>query len=144
MTATMQRLENVQLATMNDAGYGLIEDGVIIFDHEQIHFAGQRSDAPMIAAETINGNGGLVTPGLIDCHTHLVWAGSRADEFAKRLHGVSYADIAAQGGGIAATVRATRAASEEDLITMTMPRLEALLREGVTTVEIKSGYGLSL
>jgi len=144
MTATMQRLENVRLATMTGEGYGLIDDGVIVFDHEQIHFAGKRNEAPDVTAEIIDGQGGLVTPGLIDCHTHLVWAGSRADEFAKRLHGVSYAEIAAQGGGIAATVRATRAASEHDLVKVTTPRLQALVREGVTTVEIKSGYGLSL
>ncbi|HRP95973.1 MAG TPA: imidazolonepropionase, partial [Rhodocyclaceae bacterium] len=88
------------------------------------------------------GRGGLMTPGLIDCHTHLVFAGNRADEFERRLEGASYADIARAGGGILATVRATRAASEDALVASTVPRLAALIADGVTTVEIKSGYGL--
>ena len=90
------------------------------------------------------GRGGVMTPGLVDCHTHLVYAGNRADEFEKRLEGVSYAEIAKAGGGILSTVRATRATSEEQLIAASLPRLQALLAEGVTTVEIKSGYGLSV
>jgi imidazolonepropionase len=90
------------------------------------------------------GRGGVMTPGLVDCHTHLVYAGNRADEFEQRLEGVSYAEIAKAGGGILSTVRATRAASEEQLIAASLPRLDALLNEGVTTVEIKSGYGLSV
>ena len=89
-------------------------------------------------------SGGVITPGLIDCHTHLVFAGHRAAEFEQRLEGVSYADIAAAGGGILSTVRAVRAASEDELVAQTRPRLEALIADGVTTVEIKSGYGLSL
>lgn len=144
MAATLQRISNVHLATMVGEGYGLIQDGVIIFDQQQIHYAGPRESAPSVTANDIDGRGGFITPGLIDCHTHLVWAGSRADEFAQRLHGVSYAEIAANGGGIAATVRATRAATEAELVKVTTPRLQALMAEGVTTIEIKSGYGLSL
>nr|WP_298144241.1 imidazolonepropionase [uncultured Pseudomonas sp.] len=90
------------------------------------------------------GSGGVMTPGLIDCHTHLVYAGNRADEFEQRLEGVAYAEIAKAGGGILSSVRATRAASEEQLLAQSLPRLQALLADGVTTVEIKSGYGLSV
>lgn len=100
--------------------------------------AEQRGDCALMAS------GGVITPGLIDCHTHLVFAGQRAAEFEQRLEGASYADIAAAGGGILSTVRAVRAASEDDLMAQTRPRLEALLADGVTTIEIKSGYGLSL
>src|SRR5690554_3557450 len=139
MAATLQRIHSVRIATMVGEGYGLIEKGVIVFDAEQIHYVGPTADEPSAyqSIAGIDGMGKLVTPGLIDCHTHLVWAGSRADEFAQRLHGVSYADIAAQGGGIAATVRATRAASEDELVQVTTPRLNALMAEGVTTEEIK-------
>ena len=86
----------------------------------------------------------LITPGLIDCHTHLVFAGNRANEFEQRLNGVSYTDIAKQGGGILATVTATRAAQESELVEMALPRLDGLLRSGVTSIEVKSGYGLTL
>ena len=89
------------------------------------------------------GSGGVMTPGLIDCHSHLVYAGNRADEFEQRLEGASYAEIAKAGGGILSTVRATRAASEDELLAQSLPRLQALLADGVTTLEIKSGYGLS-
>ena len=150
MTQRQQRIENVTVATMDQAhygdGYGLLPNAVVCIDAGTISYVGSAADAPATPpdAEIIDAQGKLLTPGLIDCHTHLVWAGSRADEFAQRLHGVSYADIAAQGGGIAATVRATRAASEAELVEAATPRLQALLREGVTTIEIKSGYGLSL
>ena len=150
MTQRQQRIENVTVATMDVAqhsdGYGLLHNAVVCIEAGRISYVGSAKDAPATLpdAEVIDAQGKLLTPGLIDCHTHLVWAGSRADEFAQRLHGVSYADIAAQGGGIAATVRATRAATEDQLVQVSTPRLDALMREGVTTVEIKSGYGLSL
>lgn len=136
-------LTDARLATMADDGLGMVEDGVVALRRGRIAWAGQRSDAPAIsAAETLRCDGRWVTPGLIDCHTHLVFAGDRSDEFGRRLAGESYADIARAGGGIAATVRATRAADEEALLAASLPRLDALLGEGVTTVEVKSGYGL--
>jgi len=101
------------------------------------------TDAQAIGYREV-GCGGVMTPGLVDCHTHLVFAGSRAEEFEQRLEGASYADIARAGGGILSTVRATRAASEEQLLAQALPRLQALLADGVTSVEIKSGYGLNL
>lgn len=106
-----------------------------VFEQERAHL-----NTPKI----INAKGALITPGLIDCHTHLIYAGNRAQEFEQRLLGVSYEQIAQQGGGILSTVRATRAASVEQLVELAIPRLQALMTEGVTTVEIKSGYGLDL
>ncbi len=96
------------------------------------------------AAETVKLDGRWITPGLIDCHTHLVYGGDRAHEFELRLKGASYEEIARAGGGIVSTVKATRAASEDELVAQALPRLDALLAEGVTTIEIKSGYGLDL
>jgi imidazolonepropionase len=99
---------------------------------------------PVTAAREIDLGGRLVLPGLIDCHTHLVWAGDRADEFALRQAGADYAQIARTGGGILATVKAVRAADEDTLVELALPRIRALAAEGVTCVEIKSGYGLDL
>lgn len=130
---------------MAAAGPWLIEDGIVAARGGRIVHAGPAADAPRLqAAETINCGGRLVTPGLIDCHTHLVFAGDRAAEFEKRIAGASYEEIARGGGGIVSTVAATRAASEDDLLAAALPRLDALLAEGVTTVEVKSGYGLTL
>ncbi|MGM0907245.1 MAG: imidazolonepropionase [Pseudomonadota bacterium] len=142
----MQRIENINAATMtSDQGYGLIQDATVIINKGKIEFVGAAFDAPATpTAEVIDGNGGLLTPGLIDCHTHLVWAGSRANEFAQRLHGASYQEIAEQGGGIKSTVKATREASAEELLTLSLERAEALMSQGVTTIEVKSGYGLDL
>lgn len=136
---------NVHLATLAEAhGYGIIEDGAIAVRDGRIAWLGRRSGLPsdFMPDTTCDGGGRWLMPGLIDCHTHLIWAGSRAQEFEQRLHGGTYAEIAAAGGGILATVRATRSISAEDLYAQSSRRLLALLAEGVTTVEIKSGYGL--
>ena len=133
-------LTNLTAATMRD-GYGLIPDAAVLVEGDRIAWVGPRRDAPK-ASEEHDCEGLLATPGLIDCHTHIVYGGSRAHEFEQRLTGISYAEIAAAGGGIASTVRATRAASERDLTASALKRLDCLLAEGVTTVEIKSGYGL--
>jgi len=140
---------NVHLATMDEDtspadGYGTILDGALAVRDGRIAWVGARRDLPSRwRAETEHdGQGAWLTPGLIDCHTHLVYAGNRADEFEMRLAGTSYEQIAKAGGGIASTVRATRAASEDELVAQGAPRLRRLLAEGVTTVEIKSGYGL--
>ena len=143
----MQRIENVALATLTDdtEGYGTIDDGVVIIEGESIYWAGHAIDAPATPAATvIDGQGMWLTPALIDCHTHLVWAGSRADEFAQRLHGKSYAEIAEQGGGIASTVKATREAGFDELLSLAVERASTLMQQGVGTIEVKSGYGLDL
>ena len=120
-------------------------DGVVAAKDGRILYAGPQADAPAFEAEErIDCDGRWITPGLIDCHTHLVYAGDRAREFEMRLEGATYEEIARAGGGIASTVTATRAASEAELIAQSLPRLDALIAEGATTVEIKSGYGLSL
>ncbi len=138
-------------ATMRpDSGqpYGLIEDAALVLDGPLLHWVGARCDVPvdMLAAcaEQHDGGGALVTPGLIDCHSHLVYAGDRAHEFELRLNGATYEEISRQGGGIAATVQATRSASAEELKLQSRARLQQLMGEGVTTLEIKSGYGLAL
>jgi imidazolonepropionase len=135
---------NIHLATMID-GYGEVRDGAIAVRGGRIAWLGRRSELPPhCAAIEHDGKGCWLTPGLIDCHTHIVYAGSRSDEFEARLNGASYEDIARRGGGILSTVRATRAASEDALYASSVRRANELLSEGVTTVEIKSGYGLEL
>ncbi len=137
---------NARLLTLTPdrAGLGAVEDGVVACAGERIVFAGAAADAPpaLRAAERTDCDGRWVTPGLIDCHTHLVHAGDRAGEFEQRLAGATYAEIARAGGGILSTVRATRAATVDELVQAALPRLDALIAEGVTTIEIKSGYGL--
>lgn len=139
---------NARLATMvagADAPYGAIEDGIVIARNGRIVFAGPRAEVDTIGqAEVIDCEGRWITPGLIDCHTHLVYGGDRAHEFELRLKGASYEEIARAGGGIVSSVRATRAASEDGLFASADKRLAALIAEGVTTVEIKSGYGLDI
>src|SRR5215204_3182533 len=128
---------------MAGAGLGIVERGAVATRDGRIAFAGAEAELPALAArETIDCAGRWITPGLIDCHTHLVFAGDRSGEFERRLAGESYSDIARAGGGIASTVRATRAADQAELVARALPRLDALLAEGVTTVEVKSGYGL--
>ncbi|BBF71634.1 imidazolonepropionase [Sphingomonas bisphenolicum] len=132
------------MATMAGEGLGVIDDGVIAAVDGRIIHVGSAADAPTFEADEVIGcNGRWITPGLIDCHTHLVHAGNRAQEFELRLAGASYEAIARAGGGILSTMRATRAASEAQLVGSAMRRLDALIAEGVTTVEIKSGYGLT-
>lgn len=136
--------ENVTLATMaGGEPYGLIEDGAVLAEGESISWVGHRRDAPP-CPDVVDCSGRVMTPGLIDCHTHLVYGGNRANEFEMRLNGAGYEEIARAGGGIVSTVKATRAASEAELMASALPRLDALLGEGVTTIEIKSGYGLDV
>jgi imidazolonepropionase len=138
---------NARLATMvAGPGYGEIEDGAIAVRGGRIAWVGARADLPAAlrtaAAREHDAGGRWITPGLVDCHTHLVYAGNRAGEFEQRLNGATYEEIARAGGGIRSTVAATRAASAAALLEASKPRLRALAAEGVTTVEIKSGYGL--
>ncbi|SAL23964.1 imidazolonepropionase [Caballeronia peredens] len=132
-------------ATMARGEYSIIDDAAILTDGARIEWIGPRGAMPDIGeCERVDLQGAWVTPGLIDCHTHLVFGGDRSGEFEERLQGVSYADIAARGGGIASTVRATREASEDALFERARTRALGLLREGVTALEVKSGYGLDL
>ena len=148
MTERADRLwHNARLATLSSArpGLGVVEKGLIAQRGGRIVYAGETADAPSFeGAERIDCEGRWITPGLIDCHTHLVYAGDRAHEFELRLAGASYEEVTRAGGGIVSTVKATRAASEDALVASALPRLDALIAEGVTTVEIKSGYGLEL
>ncbi|WP_409259330.1 imidazolonepropionase [Pseudomonas sp. KCJK9009] len=137
--------QHCHVATMADGRYSAIEDAAIVTSAGLIEWIGPRAElAPIEADRTVDLGGAWVTPGLIDCHTHAVFGGNRSGEFEQRLQGVSYAEIAAQGGGIASTVRATRAASEDELFASARQRVQALMRDGVTTLEVKSGYGLDL
>lgn len=138
---------NARLATLaaDRPGLGEVEDGVVAARDGRIVYAGAAAKAPALAAmETIDCEGRWITPGLIDPHTHLIFGGDRAHEFELRLAGASYEEIARGGGGIVSTMKATRAASEDELVASALPRLDALIAEGATTVEVKSGYGLSL
>ncbi|SER94870.1 imidazolonepropionase [Rhizobium sp. NFR03] len=140
---------NAELATLDPSlpGLGLIEQGAIAVSDGRIVFAGPEADLPFpreACGHVVDCDGRLITPGLIDCHTHLVHAGDRANEFEMRLAGATYEEVARAGGGIVSSVRSLRAASEDDLVAQSLPRLDALMAEGVTTVEIKSGYGLDL
>jgi imidazolonepropionase len=139
---------DARLATLVEGapGIGVVDNGLVAALAGRIVYAGPAASAPvgLEARERIRLDGRWVTPGLIDCHTHLVHSGNRAREFELRLTGASYEEIARAGGGILSTVKATRAATEEQLIASALPRLDALLAEGVTTIEIKSGYGLDL
>jgi imidazolonepropionase len=148
-TARWDRLwVNVRLATMVEGGapYGAIERGALAVADGRIAFAGSASDLPpdVSADQVIDAGGRWMTPGLIDCHTHIVFGGDRVDEFDTRLNGATYEEIARAGGGILSTVRATRAATEDDLVESAAPRVRQLIAEGVTTIEIKSGYGLDI
>jgi len=128
------------------AGLGLVEKGALAIENGKIAYAGPEADLPtaLSKAETIDLEGRWITPGLIDCHTHLIYAGNRAHEFELRLRGASYEEIARAGGGIVSTVKHTRDADQAELVRQALPRLDALIAEGVTTVEVKSGYGLDL
>jgi len=138
-------LADVRLATMETGGepYGHARASAIGFAEGQIAWIGEAAHAPA-ASRRLECHGRWLTPGLIDCHTHLVYAGNRAREFEMRLEGATYEAIAQAGGGILSTVRATRAASEEELVAQALPRISRLAAEGVTLVEVKSGYGLDL
>ena len=140
---------NVNLATMENGGenYGEILGAALAITDGKIVWLGKETNLPVFnknAIEVIDGQGKWLTPGLIDCHTHLVYGGNRANEFEMRLQGKSYQEIAQAGGGIISTVKATREATETELLASALPRLTALHQQGVTTVEIKSGYGLDL
>ena len=136
-----------RLATLAGPGLGLVADGAVLVRDGRIAYAGPAADLPAAdaaGAEPVDCGGRLVTPGLIDCHTHLVHGGERSNEFEMRLQGAAYEDIARAGGGIVSSVKATRAASDDDLLQGAAARLDRLMAEGVTTVEVKSGYGLDL
>lgn len=141
-------LSNGPIATMDldGAPYGLIHDAALVIEEDRIAWCGPEADIPARFADTerLDLQGRLVTPGLIDCHTHVVFGGNRAREFELRLAGASYEQIAREGGGIVSTVAATRAASEDELLRTALTRVDALIAEGVSTLEIKSGYGLSI
>ena len=138
---------NARLATMTSGRepLGLIDAGLLACRDGRIVYAGAADEAPRdLSGDEVDCLGRLITPGFIDCHTHLVHGGDRSREFEQRLNGISYEAIARQGGGIMSTVKETRLATDEQLLAESLPRLAALIDEGVTTVEIKSGYGLEV
>ena len=146
-------LTDLHIATMAGPDYGVIEDGALIVGADPVRdtgdslikWLGPKSELPDELPEKTRSLGGRwVTPALIDCHTHLVFAGDRSGEFEQRLQGISYEDIARAGGGITSTVQATRSASADDLYAAALPRVQALAAEGVGTIEVKSGYGLNI
>jgi len=139
-----QLWQHCHAATMKDGRYSIIEDAAIITEGGRIAWIGPRTELPERPVHSTDLGGAWVTPGFIDCHTHLVFGGDRSGEFEQRLNGVSYAEIAAAGGGIASTVRATREASEDELLASAIKRARPLLADGVTVLEVKSGYGLDL
>ncbi len=145
---TQQVLENLNIATMSSNGvpYGTIADGAIAIDGETIAWCGHRAQLPNQFASCSRRDlaGRFVTPGLIDCHTHIIYGGNRAREFELRLDGVSYEEITTQGGGIHTTLNATRNLSVSQLVAQALPRIDALISEGVCVIEIKSGYGLDV
>lgn len=138
-------LSNATLATMTD-GYGLIEAGAVVCDGDKIAWVGQMSSLPEVyrALPAHDCGGRLLTPGLIDCHSHIVFGGHRAVEFEMRLNGATYEEVARAGGGILSTVTATRAASEDALLAQALARADLMIAAGATTIEVKSGYGLTL
>jgi imidazolonepropionase len=148
MTVADRVWHRCRLATLSPRreGLGIVEDGMIAARDGIIVYAGPKADAPsnLDGAERTDCEGRWITPGLVDCHTHLVYGGNRAEEFELRLAGATYEEIARRGGGIVSTVKATRAASEDELVLGAQRRLDALIAEGVTSIEIKSGYGLEL
>ena len=146
MSSSRKLLTNLNLASMVAAGdaYGLVEGAVIAMEAERIIWCGSRDSLPSqyVKWQQEDLEGRLVTPALVDCHTHIVFRGNRAREFEMRLQGASYEEVARAGGGIVSTVSATRKASEQELLNSALPRVDALLAEGVSVIEIKSGYGL--
>ncbi|SFI67436.1 MULTISPECIES: imidazolonepropionase [unclassified Phyllobacterium] len=139
-------LSGLRIATLEDIGapYGLIEDGVIGVKDDRIAWVGKDVPADWNHVEIENFGGRLATPALVDCHTHLVFGGNRAREFEMRLEGATYEEIARAGGGIVSSVKSTNAFSEDELVAQSLPRLDTLLAEGISTIEIKSGYGLNI
>jgi imidazolonepropionase len=140
---------NARLATLDPLkpGLGIVEKGAVVVENGKIAFVGPESDVPVLAierAEITDLEGRWVTPGLVDCHTHIVYGGNRAREFEMRLEGATYEEVARAGGGIVSSVKATNALSVDGLVAASLPRLDTLLAEGLTTIEIKSGYGLNI
>ena len=143
-------LTNATIATMSQtqgaAGYGLIPDGALVIEGEQVVWVGPRADVPgpYDRLPGMDLGGRLITPGLIDCHSHIVFGGDRAAEFEMRLNGASYEQVARAGGGILSTVTATRAASEAELLAQALARADQIMAGGATVIEVKSGYGLTV